>query len=153
VFTLFVIGGKAERDYAAHCMNLCIKLGVEDRVVFLGPRSDLPDLLQIADFAVMSSRSESGPLVLIEYMAFGLPFVSTQVGDVSNRAERLGMLEFVPPDDPAAMASAMQRLLDLSSAERIRRGEQGREVVRQHFDLRKAMPRWYRLYHATSHTR
>ena len=30
-----------------------------------------------ADFAVLPSRSESGPLVLIEYMALGLPFVAT----------------------------------------------------------------------------
>lgn len=152
-FSVFVIGGMADPDFGLRCTQLCTKLGINDRVMFLGQRSDVLELLQIADFAIMPSRSESGPLVLIEYMAFGLPFVSTRIGEVSNKAERLGLPEFVSPDDPSALARAMVRLLDLPEAVRRRRGEQGREVVRRHFDLRTVMRKWYGLYHSCCHSR
>lgn len=147
-FTLLVVGGMADVGYSKQCQRLCSALGLQDRVLFVGEQSDIPSFLRTADFAVMASRSESGPLVLIEYVAFGLPFVATRVGDVSSRAEALGMTEFVPPNNAGALASAMGRLLRLSQPERRRRGEAGRELL-GHFDLRTRMPEWYQVYHAT----
>lgn len=145
-YSLLVVGGAADPAYVDRCRGLCAELGVQDRVIFLGLRRDVPALLRQADFAVMPSRSESGPLVLIEYMAFGLPFVATRVGDVSHKAERFGLGEFVPPDDPTAMAAALERLLRLSEEERRCRGQEGQRVARQHFDIRAVAPEWYRLY-------
>lgn len=141
-----IIGGVANSAYAERCRRLCSVLDIWDRVSFLGMRRDVPALLRQADFAVMPSRSESGPLVLIEYMAFGLPFVATRVGDVSEKAERLGLGEFIPPGDPGAMAGALERLLRLAPEQRKHQGSLGQSVARQHFDVRAVAPEWYHLY-------
>lgn len=145
-FSLLIVGRSADDAFTDQCRNLCSELGITDRVEFLGLRRDVPTLLQQADFAVMSSRSESGPLVLIEYMAFGLPFVATRVGDISQKVELLGLDEFIPPEDPNKMADAIERLLRLPSEERQHRGATGQKIAEQHFDIRAVAPEWYKLY-------
>jgi glycosyltransferase involved in cell wall biosynthesis len=70
-----------DEAYAKACLALRDELGLRERVLFLGSRADIVELLAGADFAVLCSKTESGPLALVEYAASGLPFVSTRVGD------------------------------------------------------------------------
>ena len=50
--------------------------GTSDRVVFLGDRDDVPELLAVADVFVFASESEGLPLAVLEAMAAGLPVVA-----------------------------------------------------------------------------
>jgi len=143
---LLVVGDANDRAYSQQCLRLAAALKLEDRVSFLGPRLDIPALLKAADFAVLSSRSESGPLVLLEYAAAGLPFVSTRVGLIGRSLADLGVPGFVPPGDVDAFAAALRRLLNLAPAEREKRGQRTRELAAAHFDIRNVMPQWYRIY-------
>jgi glycosyltransferase involved in cell wall biosynthesis len=143
---ILVIGGASDPDYAGRCRQLCLSLGLEKTVLFAGRRSDVPALIKGADFALMPSRSESGPLVLIEYMMAGLPFVSTLVGDIARLAQREGLLEFVAPDDPVAFREAMDRLLVLPAENWRTRAESGRCLAVKQFDIKRVMPRWEKLY-------
>lgn len=59
-------------------------LGIDDRVVFLGNRTDIHDLLPGLDVFALTSKNEGTPLSLIEAMAAGVPAVSTNVGGVSD---------------------------------------------------------------------
>lgn len=145
---ILIVGGERETEYARACRDRSISLGLGDSIIFLGDRQDVPALLREVDFAVHPARSESGPLALIEYMAGGLPFVSTRAGSVAHRAAELGVPEFVPPGDVAALTEALERLLRLSPAERRRRGQLGLDVARRHFDIRSAMSRWHEVYRA-----
>ncbi len=56
-------------------------LGIRDRVIFTGPREDVPSLLHCMDVYVCSSASEGMSNALLEAMAVGLPIVATDVGD------------------------------------------------------------------------
>jgi glycosyltransferase involved in cell wall biosynthesis len=143
---VLVIGGASDRDYAERCRQLCLSLGLDKTVVFAGKRADVPAILKGADFALMPSRSESGPLVLIEYMIAGLPFVSTLVGDIARLANREGLEEFVAADDPVAFREALDRLLALSPANWQSRVERGRRIAADRFDIRKVMAPWYEVY-------
>ena len=54
--------------------------GLEDTVLLLGTRRDVPDVLVAADIAVCCSDFEGTPLSMMEYMGVGLPVVATRVG-------------------------------------------------------------------------
>lgn len=144
---ILIIGGVPDKAYSETIKQLVVSLRLEETVSFVGMRSDVPAILKGVDFALLPSRSESGPLVLVEYMLAGLPFVSTQVGDLARRAAEAGVPEFVPPDDPSAFRGALDRLLALSPDAWRSRAATGRQVALEHFDIRNTMPRWYQIYH------
>ena len=139
--TLFVVGGDADPAYAARC-----RAAASNRVVFLGQRDDALPLAATADLAVHPARSESGPLVIAEYAALGLPFVATRVGGIANRLADAGAGRFVAPDDPGALASAIDDLLARPAAERRALGAAWGAVARPLFDVSARMPDWYALY-------
>lgn len=89
-------------------------LGLQARVHFHGHvplGAPLFAELQKADIFVLPTLSEGTPRVLVEARAQGLPVIASNVGGIptSVRHEYDGLL--VPPRDPAALATAIQRLL------------------------------------------
>jgi glycosyltransferase involved in cell wall biosynthesis len=77
----------------------------------LGPNSpDLIDLYWRADVFCLPTLGDCLPMVLSEAGAAGLPLVSTDVGAIHEivRPEQTGLL--VPPNDPVALAAALERL-------------------------------------------
>jgi glycosyltransferase involved in cell wall biosynthesis len=89
------------------------RLGLSDRVEFLGYRSDVPALLASADAFVLPSEMEQQPLVLIEAMGSGKPVIGTDVGGVAEMVGDAGLV--VPPGDVAALAAALATLTTASS--------------------------------------
>ena len=143
---ILIVGGTRDTAYVKQCRAQCASLRLEETVIFTDERADVPGLIKGADFALLPSISESGPLVLIEYLSGGLPFVATRVGDISNRVASLGVPEFVAPDDSGAFAQKLDRLLALSSDEWLRRKQLGTDVAQAHFDIRATLPQWYAVY-------
>ena len=80
------------------------RLGVGDRVTFLGFRRDMDALLSACDLVVLPSLYEGLPLALIEAMAAGQAVVATDIGGTRELVVdgETGIL--VPPRDPAALA-------------------------------------------------
>lgn len=68
-----------DKAYAEDCLALVASLGLEDTVVFTGP-VDVAKYFPEIHVAVLTSLSESQPLVLLEAGAAGVPFVATNVG-------------------------------------------------------------------------
>jgi glycosyltransferase involved in cell wall biosynthesis len=87
------------------------RLGLTERVRFLGVRADIDAILRAADVAAMSSDFEGTPLVAYECIANRTPLVATAVGGLLDIVEdgRTGLL--VPPRDPPALARALTSLL------------------------------------------
>ena len=83
-----------------------------DHVIFTGWRYDLPRFYADLDVLVVSSRNEGTPVSAIEAMAAGCPVVATRVGGLPDLIDdgRTGTL--VAPDDPAALATAIGRVID-----------------------------------------
>jgi len=101
-----------DRPYLTELTDLAASLGVADRVIFTGLRSDVPAVLGCADVAVMPSLNEALSNVLLESMAAGAPVVATRVGGTPEALidGETGLL--VPPGDSGAIATAVARLLD-----------------------------------------
>lgn len=72
--------------------ELVSTLEIEDRVVFLGIRTDVPSLLKMADVAVLSSNHEGQSLYGIEAMASGTPLVASNVPGLKTLVHGAGIL-------------------------------------------------------------
>jgi len=103
------IAGDGEEREALE--TVCREYGLQDRVRFLGQRSDIPALLRAADLCVISSHREGFPLVMVEALHAGCPLVSTAVSGVS---EWLPPHCLTPPGDAGALGLCLtQALADL----------------------------------------
>ncbi len=87
------------------------ELGVAERVLFLGRREDVPQLLAACDVFALPSLYEGSSLAVLEAMAAGIPIVSSAIGGTEELIEdgRSGLL--VPPGDAPALAAALRRAL------------------------------------------
>lgn len=101
------------------------------QVLFLGRRADLPDLLNIFDVLVVASERETGPLVLLEALATGVPVISTPVG---RAPELLTQPMLFPIGDASALAQRLQRLLAAADV-RAQAGVDARSLAEQRLSL------------------
>lgn len=145
-FLIVVAGGVRDAQYMQRCQSEIEAHGLEDKIVFLGEYKDAWSLAFEADFAIMPSRSESGPLVIIEYMAAGLPFAAFTVGDISRRGALLGVPGFIAPLDVEALSEEIRALIEMPEADRKFRGHLGQTIAREHFDIRARLQEWISLY-------
>jgi glycogen synthase len=85
--------------------------GLQDRVRVAGFRShaEIPSILRHSDVFCLPSRYEELPSALLEAMYAGLPIVASNVGAVPETLDGAGQL--VAPDDPPALARAIDELL------------------------------------------
>lgn len=86
--------------------------GVDDHVLFLGRRNDVPDLMGAADVFCLPSRFEGHPLVALEAMAAGLPVVAARSMGITEavRHDVTGLL--FPFGSAAMLARTLARALD-----------------------------------------
>ena len=109
-------------------------LGLAEGVRFLGPvdQEDLRALYRGARVVAVPSRWEGLPLVCLEAMASGRAVVATRVDGIPDAVVdgETGLL--VPPDDPVALARALEALLD-DRAQADRLGTAGARRVREQF--------------------
>lgn len=107
-------------------------LGVSDSVDFPGMLDDVAPLLQGAGIYVQASRQEGLPNAVLEAMAAGLPVLATRISGHEDVIEHGHSGWLVEADDPAALSTALQRLLDEPEL-RERLGRQARRYVQAGF--------------------
>lgn len=115
------IFGSADRDpiHAEHVFSLARELGMSHRLTFHGEQEEaaLAQAYARADLFVLASRYEGYGMVLTEAIAAGLPVVASGGGAVPETVPPAAGI-VVAPDDPSALAGAIQSVL--TSAERYR---------------------------------
>jgi len=102
-----------KQAYKESLLLLVKRLGIEDKVEFVGTRTDIPQLLSDTDVLVLATvTQEAFGRVLIEAQAVGVPVIATKVGGVVDivEHEKTGLL--VLPKDPDAIAAAVIRLVN-----------------------------------------
>jgi len=112
--------------------------GLAGRVLLLGSRSDVADLLSAADVLVFASRPggmEGMPAVLIEAGVAGIPVVSFDVAGVAEVVEHGVTGIVVPPADTEGLGAAVLRLFD-DEPVRKELGRRARDRCAERFDLR-----------------
>ena len=138
---LLVVG---DGDLLAPLREQAHALGIADRTVFAGHRTDVPDMLGALDVFCISSLYEGTPLALFEAMAAGKAIVSTAVDgcrEVLAEGET-GLL--VPPQDATALAAALARVVGDPKL-RVSLGMRAREASRL-YDVRGCVDAMQALY-------
>ena len=131
-----------------------VRLGVSERVTFLGDVDDVTPYHHAADVFVLPSvtRAEAFGLVQLEAMAAGKPVVNTAIESGVPFVSRHGETGLtVPPRDAAALASAINRLLD-DTALRTSLGAGARRRVSEQFSAGTMVRRTLELYDAILNT-
>lgn len=121
---------------SAHAQSLreeAVRLGLTDRLVWAGERSDMPAVFNALDVLCLPSLSEAFPNALAEAMACGVPCVATPVGDVPFIIGEAGRL--VPVGDAASLAREVEELLAMDAAARRVLGLHGRTLITAHYGL------------------
>jgi glycosyltransferase involved in cell wall biosynthesis len=144
--TLRLVGAESHEGERARLAELAASLGVGDRVEFGGETTDPAPELRAADIVVAPSRWEGMSLVYLEAMACGAAMV---VADVAGSEVIDGAGIVVRPDDPAAVAAALDELLsDELKRERLRAAAREQrlrydasEMHRRNLDLWDALAR------------
>lgn len=126
-------------------LSLSEKIGLGKRVLFLGQRDDIPEILKIMDVFISSSLREGMSNTILEAMAVGLPVIATKVGGTPEIVVdgKTGFL--VCPANPKELAEGIIKVLK-NPQQAKNMGKAGQEKVRENFSLNKMIKSYENLY-------
>ena len=132
---LVVAGGAPEEGPQAEAETReAASHGAPARFIGTQPHEEMARLYRGADVFCLPSWWEAMPLTVLEAMASGLPVVASTVGDIPRAVEEGVTGRLVSPQQPAALANALDPLLR-DPALRTSMGEAGRRRVEQLFNI------------------
>ena len=139
----FVLAGDGPERYTIEAD--ISRLGLGDRVILLGYRADVPDLLANCDLFVLPSLFEGLPLSVLEAMAAGKPVIASAIGGTDEAVVHGETGVLVPPGDAEALAAAIRLVLsDTDLAQRL--GAAGAARVRERFSANRMVQRVAAVY-------
>ncbi|MHA2032160.1 MAG: glycosyltransferase [Candidatus Kariarchaeaceae archaeon] len=125
--------------------QLAASLGVSSRVMFLGRRSDIPEILQSMDIFVLTSISEGMSNTILEAMSSRLPVVASDVGGNSEIVKKDVTGFLVPSNNKNALVDALKILIE-NPVKRNEMGVAGRKLIEMHFSLETMVENYENLY-------
>ncbi len=144
-FRVILVGAGMTRDNqeVAGYISQC---GLKDTVLLLGPRGDIPAVMNALDIHVLSSSSEAFPNVLAEAMACGTPCVTTDVGDAAFIVGNMGWV--VPPRAPAELSVALAQAITEWKDEDTwsERKRMARERITDNFSIERMVKRYREVW-------
>jgi glycosyltransferase involved in cell wall biosynthesis len=138
----FLIVGDGE--LRAPLEELTQQLGLQQRVHFLGTRSDIPEVIALMDIVVLTSKMEASPVTILEAMACGKPFVAPRVGSIPETIVDGTTGVLVEPGDEEGLARGVLRLLDDPRLAR-QWGQAARQRVVERYSLETMVQRYEQL--------
>ncbi|GAB2890780.1 hypothetical protein GCM10027046_19370 [Uliginosibacterium flavum] len=125
-------------------MPLLAAPSLQGRVILLGPREDVPQLLPALDLYVLSSIQEALPNVVAEAMSCGVPCVVTDVGDAAWMVGETGWV--VPPAEDRRLADLIGQVLCEEPSVLARQGMAARSRAQSVFAADAVAARYADLY-------
>jgi glycosyltransferase involved in cell wall biosynthesis len=147
-FTRFLIAGDAYRGYEKLALELRLAIernGLNKRVIYIGYRSDIPQLLASLDLLVLPSTSPDPlPTVVLEAMAASKPVLATAQGGALEMIVDQETGRFMPIGDAKQAASILAELLqDKENLKEM--GTAGRRRVEKEFSAAAFANNWSKL--------
>lgn len=121
------------------------KLGLDNHVLFLGPRLDIPAILKLLDVYVLPSVWEGLPMVILEAMAARCPIIATDVGGVRNVITNGVNGSIIEPKNSNMLAAEIIKLLS-NDALRTSYIRAAHDVVSKKFSAETMTRKYEKLY-------
>ena len=131
---LVLIGKTDDDGYAKALTRMTERLGLDQRVTFMGPKtqSELAEFMAAAEDLVLPSLSEALGRVVLEAMACGTPVIGSAVGGIPDMIQDGETGFLIPPGDVRALAGRLRWILQHpQKAKQI--GESARKFAREFF--------------------
>lgn len=141
-FKVLVAG---EGELEEQLKMLSRKLGLEQKLIWVGKRTDIPDLMNAMDIFILTSKYEGFGLVLLEAMASRKPIVASRVSAIPEVVEdqKTGIL--CTWDKPKEFAQALRTLI-VNVDQRSEMGKNGFERFKHFFSLEKMIKKTRQSY-------
>ena len=141
--TLVIVGDGPQREALEAQVRAA---GQQSRVHFAGNQRDVVPWMQALDiFALPSYANEGVPQALMQAMLVGLACVTTHVGSIGELALDGATALLVPPEDPGALRSALEKLMG-DPALRSKLGAAARRHCAEHFSYERMLDRMEAIY-------
>ena len=141
----FLLSGMRVNSNEPVFRNLLREHNLENRVLLLGERKDMPRITAALDIACSASAwGEGFSNAVGEAMACGVPCVVTDVGDSAYLVSDTGLA--VPPRQPEAFAKALSQLVSGGSSWRQQLGQAARQRIETEFSLASVASRYEEIY-------
>jgi len=141
--TLVIVGDGPQREALETQVR---SAQLQARVHFAGNQRDVVPWMQALDiFALPSYANEGVPQALMQAMLVGLPCITTTVGGIGELAMDGTTALIVPPENPAALRSALERLM-ADPALRSRLGAAARRHCAERFSYERMLDRMELIY-------
>ncbi|MEP6912459.1 MAG: glycosyltransferase family 4 protein [bacterium] len=137
--TLLIVGAplfNRDEGYSALLEKTARELGISERVVFTGSRSDVSAVMQAMDLVVVNSTAEPFTLVALEAMACGTPILAAVSGGIPELVDHGKNGWLIPQGDEQALATAIVHLGG-QPALRLALAEQGKRHMASHFSAER----------------
>jgi glycosyltransferase involved in cell wall biosynthesis len=142
-----VVGDVHDPEHMHELQELVATYQLDQQFRFIGPREDIPAILDASDVFVLPSRSEGFSNALVEAMLSRLPCVASDVGGNSEALHDGVNGYLVPNESVERMAEAIGLLLEDSEL-RNRLGDAGRRIALEVFSIEKMMDGIIGVYEA-----
>lgn len=141
---LVLIGEGSEREEILKNIQL---LHIQEHVTFLGHREDVQEILGIADVILLTSKSESFPLVLLEASAQKIPAITTNVGGVNKMIPSAEYGWIVGVGSILGITEAISEAVRFKEDHKLKQiGQLFSEHCKQNFSIEKQVDEIYKTY-------
>jgi len=116
---LTIYGNKSDEEYYSRLINLINDYKISDKVDFVFDENNIPSILDRYDFGLYTSKSESGPLVVIEYLSQGLPFITYETGEVIEQIKEILPFTVMKSFDIDEWSHQIEKVLSLDISDKL----------------------------------
>lgn len=121
------------------------ELGIRDKIIFTGFRSDIKEILSAIDLVVIPSLLEGFPMITLEAMALAKPIVATRINGITEQITNNKNGILVPAKNDAALAEAILDIL-LNKGKSRKLGLAARLTVESKFSVEKMVAETEKIY-------
>lgn len=140
-FKMLMVGNKLDINNE-ELVNIIDKYNLNNNILLLGRRDDIPQILSSSDIYISSSLGESFSNTIGEAMACELPCVVTDVGESRNIVGDYGKV--VNSKDYTGLKDAIYSMINLPELRIM--GKQARKRIKTNYDINNIVKLYEKLY-------